>query len=104
MAKSKIEYLHDAILKEIRVGWEAGSVSIQFQLNEVYSKGGSLFVVLVSNLMNLQLPRMHPWGESIYVNEVLYDESEKQIEIEMQSGDVIKISGTKLIFADQQEL
>ena len=91
MATSKIEFLHDAILKEINIIWKNGSASIIFHLNEIYAKENNLMTISITNIIDFHLPRLFPWGESIYVNEVSYDEGEKKMEIEMQSGDIIKI-------------
>lgn len=91
MTISKIEYLHDAILKEINIFWEDGSASISFHLNEIYEKENNFIKISIKNIIDLHLPRLFPWGESIYVNEVRYNESENKLEIEMQSGDIVII-------------
>ena len=99
MAISKIDFFHDAILKEMNIIWENGSALITFHLNEAYAKEDNLMVISIANIIDFHLPRLLPWGESIYVNEVSYNESEKKIEIEMQSGDVIEILAKDFYFS-----
>jgi hypothetical protein len=60
MAKSAIEFLHDAILKEINIIWESGSASISFQLNKVYVKGESILIISIINITDFHLPRLIP--------------------------------------------
>ena len=75
--------LHDATLVAMEVGWPEGSVTIH-------------------RLRGLECPRMEPCGPSESINTVvaptpLPDGDSRRLEIEMQSGDVIKVDAVSFV-------
>jgi len=77
--------LHDATLVSLSFTWEEGTCFVVFKTWEPKSS-----TIMFSNVTELVVPKTHPWGESVSVNHVrLIDET--YVEIEMQSGDTIKV-------------
>jgi hypothetical protein len=56
-------------------------------------------VVLAEEVSLLEIPREQPWGRSVSVNSFLIgdiaDADEQSLQIEMQSGDVIRVNAKK---------
>jgi hypothetical protein len=77
--------LHDATLLAIRVSWADGTCVAEI----AHSKMGTC-TLMFSGLSHLILPRKHDWGCSVSINSFSRP-GNGQYEIEMQSGDVIKI-------------
>ncbi|NMP01462.1 hypothetical protein HHE94_01810 [Pseudoalteromonas arctica] len=89
--------LHDAILNTININWENRSVI--FNLNVFTVKGGDALShqLTFENASNIEVPHNSPWGDSIFINGVSIIED--NYEIEIQSGDVIKITAEKYSFS-----
>lgn len=93
MTMTPIPNLHDAILLQVAIAWdETAEARVRF-------RDGPQRVVLVVNGMTLvNCPHQNPWGASVSVNEVRRGNAPMaggdQIEIELQSGDVITLEGT----------
>lgn len=85
--------LHDATLIAVRFNWEDGTCVAHL----AHGTLGSC-VLTFSAVSHLTLPRKQSWGPSISINSLSVPGS-GQYEIEMQSGDLIKIeaTGVKLI-------
>ncbi|HEY9898839.1 MAG TPA: hypothetical protein V6D00_06620 [Pantanalinema sp.] len=83
---------HDAVLISIEANWKKAEVVV---LMEVESEHVS---VNVSNFSSIFAPRRLPWGNSFYINETALkrENGEVRFEIEMQTGDVIIISGDSI--------
>jgi hypothetical protein len=85
--------LHDAVLEELRLDYEHGTVLVRFRTAQgtVTLRADDVFMV--------RAPRRQPWGlgNSHRVNRVhgpgpIYSDSHAvQIEIQMQSGDTLEI-------------
>ena len=88
--------LHDAILGEININWENRIVEIHLQ---AFVKQGSKalpHLLKFEGVSNIEVPHNSPWGESFFVNDVsLVDDC---CEVEMQSGDVVKIVAESFSF------
>ncbi|MFO7936635.1 MAG: hypothetical protein R6V06_03405 [Kiritimatiellia bacterium] len=88
---------HDATLKMIQINWIAHTVNIEML---ICSEKPLLVCIIVKGVKNFSCPQKAPWGESSSVNEIKTIEITKgatQLEIKMQSEDVILIDGKKII-------
>jgi hypothetical protein len=81
--------LHDAILRCVTTDWRQRTCEAQITL-----VGGRHISVVWSNLAHLVMPHASPWGESASINGVR-TQSDGSSEIEMQSGDIIRIKAGK---------
>lgn len=92
--------LHDATLWDIRVDWPNAELACTFRVQIGNTR---LVQLLGSQLTHLVCPKMHPWGESISVNEVSVSDvaSERTLRIEMQSGDVIEARVGSVVITDK---
>jgi hypothetical protein len=77
--------LHDATLVDVHLEWAEGRCTMTLRHSEL-----SNCRLTFTGVSNLSLPRARPWGPSRSVN-AAYQRNPGQYEIEMQSGDLIKI-------------
>jgi hypothetical protein len=82
--------LHDATLKGVNFGWEAGVVHLTFKVGIAAS---DLAVVEAEGVTCLKCPRLYPWGPSSSVNAAAIEElaDGRLLTVEMQSGDVLEV-------------
>lgn len=89
--------MHDWTLLSISLDWKTANAVLSFRRSHA-----ELVSVQAEGVSNLQIPQLNEWGPSVSVNEVRGPSTEvggRQIlEIEMQSGDIIKITATSFIF------
>lgn len=83
--------LHDASLLSIELDWAAGVASLRLRRGP-----GPLGVLCLQceGVKMLEVPRSHPWGPSVAVNEVTWLPASRgggELQIEVQSGDVIRV-------------
>jgi hypothetical protein len=81
--------VHDAVLQGVSVDWSRGICRVM--LTPVGA--GYIYELWFNELTELIVPRNQPWGRSVSVNCTRQPES-GYFEIEMQSGDVLKIRAT----------
>jgi hypothetical protein len=85
---------HDWTLVEVVFRWAQGSVTVALD------GPSSRCVVLAEDVSLLEVPRQIPWGRSVSVNSFsivdMPDQGEKYLEIEMQSGDVIRVNAKRI--------
>lgn len=77
--------LHDAVLESFSFTWEGGSCAMLFHVSPEKT-----LPILFEGVTSLSVSREQPWGPSVCVNEIRHD-PDGNVEIEMQSGDVIKL-------------
>lgn len=81
--------MHDWVLVSVSVDWEVGTARLEL------SWDGHLQAITARGLSNLLLPRRHPWGPSVHVNEshgpTQLESGDHLLSIEMQSGDKIEL-------------
>jgi hypothetical protein len=89
--------LHDAILIGVRLSWEEGTCIADIQ-------HGTLgpCILTFTAVSQLTLPRRQSWGRSASINSFSMPSS-GQYEIEMQSGDLIKIEATGMVFTTSSQ-
>jgi hypothetical protein len=82
--------MHDWTLLSIRVEWEAGRAELIFSAHLRDS-----VPLVAEGVAELHMPRRYGWGPSVSVNKVkgpsVVDGGLQTLEIEMQSGDCIRI-------------
>ncbi|WP_152560050.1 hypothetical protein [Hymenobacter sp. IS2118] len=83
---SVLEDLHDATLVNVDFIWVTGIVDIHLR-----TASNPVFLLRIINATALHATRDFEWGPSAQVNAVTV--SEESFAIEMQSGDVIRITG-----------
>lgn len=79
--------MHDWTLVSLFVNWKDSSLIIKLLNNN------SLPVdIVLEGIKSVSIPKWDEWGESISINtfNVIDDSTYKTMEIEMQSGDIIK--------------
>jgi hypothetical protein len=85
--------LHDATLIAMRLSWDDGTCVADIGHGTL-----GRCVLTFSAVSHLTLPRKQDWGRSVSINSFSAPTS-GQYEIEMQSGDLIKIEATGVMFA-----
>jgi hypothetical protein len=87
--------------------WSARRLGVRrLLLNNTAQWGARIKIesLQAEGVSHLEVPRLNPWGPSVSVNEVrgpTTNANESQaIEIEMQSGDVIKITAKSFAFPE----
>lgn len=82
--------LHDATLVAVRVNWDDGTCVADIQHGTL-----GRCSIRFSAVSHLTLPRTQNWGRSASINSFSMPRS-GQYEIEMQSGDLIKIEAVNV--------
>jgi hypothetical protein len=81
--------MHDWTLLSLRTDWESGEVSIVVRGPKAEDE------IRASGALEIHIPRALPWGPSVSINAVtgptLVENGLSSLDIEMQSGDTIKI-------------
>lgn len=84
--------LHDAVLTSMTLRWEDGSTDLVVR---PVSRAPHDVTLRLTGVTRLMCPRLAPWGFSLHINRVdgpiKLDETRQQLQIEMQSGDMIEI-------------
>jgi hypothetical protein len=85
--------LHDATFLGLALRWENASMTAQFR------RVDDLVTLTVVGMTLIQCSHDEPWGRSVSVNVVTLSDGSRaplrRIEIEMQSGDTIRIEGDR---------
>lgn len=83
--------LHDAVLSQVQLCWDEGTLDLV--LRPVSAPHD--IIVRFDGLSQFRCPRAAPWGHSIYVNRVTESQIDasapRRLQIEMQSGDELEI-------------
>ena len=86
--------MHDWTLVSLIIDWKKSTLVIKFLNNN------SLPVdIIFKSIKYINIPKWDEWGESVSVNKfnLKNDATYKNIEIEMQSGDIINIIANDVI-------
>ncbi len=89
--------LHDATLVSIEMNWAAKTTIVAFR-----TSSDSTVNLIASGSRNAFIPHDEPWGPSVSVNgvrEIDGDSDVNAVEIEMQSGDVIRIEAGSFVWS-----
>ena len=83
--------LHDATLESLELRWSSGEAVMRIRTGTTHPQG----VIVASAVRRVSCDRLMPWGPSVSINKVSGPSSAgvdgSVLEIEMQSGDVIRI-------------
>jgi hypothetical protein len=82
--------LHDATLVAVHLVWADGTCIMTVRHSQL-----SDCTLTFTGVSNLALPHTHPWGPSQSINSAS-QRNKGQYEIEMQSGDLIKIDASNV--------
>jgi hypothetical protein len=110
LSEPDLSDLHDAQLLSLGFEWESGDVRLDFDVDDGSSRipvAGSPAIfepkragpatVIVRDGTEIRTSRVFEWGASVYVNEACWMADESlglgTLRIEMQSGDVISVTG-----------
>ncbi len=85
--------LHDSTLVALHVDWGEGICILTVRHTKL-----SECTLTFKEVSNLVVSRNQPWGRSRSINTVC-ENVDGQYEIEMQSGDLIRIAATEVSFA-----
>lgn len=88
--------LHDWTLLRVEFDWRLASVTIEFE-DLTFARQ----TLIAEGVQELRVPKMNEWGPSISVNEIVEVDAPtgrgRCLDIEMQSGDVIRIVAKKIV-------
>lgn len=87
--------LHDATLASVHISWNAARCDFQ-----IYRTGEGIHCLVFEGFTNLELPKAEPWGPSESINNV-QEPSPGHFEIELQSGDTIRITAAHWRFSSE---
>lgn len=80
--------MHDWNLESLIINWQESSLLIILINNESMP-----YNIFATGIKSIFIPKWNSWGESISINtfDMIDDGQYKIVEIEMQSGDIIKV-------------
>lgn len=88
--------LHDASLAAIYISWEAARCNLR-----LHPVGLPPHLLVFEGFTNIELPRRESWGRSSSVN-TLAQPHEGLFEIELQSGDTIRVEASHWAFRPEE--
>lgn len=92
----KRNLLHDWTLLKIDFDWRPARVTIELE-DLTFARQ----TLIAEGVQELRVPKMNEWGASISVNDIVELDAPtargRCLEIEMQSGDVIRIVAEKIL-------
>lgn len=95
--------LHDATLESIELHWSSGEAFLRIRTGDPVHPQR---VVLASAVRRVSYDRQMPWGASVSLNAVRGPAAAADgafvLEIEMQSGDLIRIEAATFILRDAE--
>ena len=95
--------LHDATLESLELRWSSGEAVIQIGTGDATHPQR---VIVASAVRRLGCDRQMPWGFSVSINEVrgptAVGDNASVLEIEMQSGDLIRIEAGAFSLRDAE--
>jgi hypothetical protein len=88
--------LHDATLVRLTCEWGEGVCTAMLRLWEENTKESPPYLLRWEGVTDVAMPRLQPWGPSVSVNTVTLEG--KVYQLEMQSGDLIKVTAERFAF------
>ncbi len=89
--------MHDWTMLSILFEWKTASVTVSLQTPK-----SDVVEIIAREVSDLHVPQMKEWGPSVSVNQlrgpVSLEKGKFNLEIEMQSGDVISIEASEFKF------
>lgn len=81
--------LHDAVVRSIRLDWEAGRVTLDAEVFFTHEEHAKAASIEWSGVRELHVPRRQPWGPSYMING--QRTAGGAFIFEMQSGDEVRV-------------
>ena len=95
--------LHDATLESMELRWSSGEVVLRIRTGDATHPQ---HVVVASAVRRVGCDRQMPWGFSVSINDVrgptAADDDASVLEIEMQSGDLLRIEARAFSLRDAE--
>ena len=88
--------IHDAVLAAIYISWDAARCDLRLR-----PVGLPSHLLVFEGFTNIQLPRYESWGPSSSIN-ASRQPGEGLFEIELQSGDTIRIEASRWTFCPER--
>ena len=92
----KKNLLHDWTLLRVEFDWRPARVTIELE-DLTFARQ----TLIAEGVQELRVPKMNEWGPSISVNKIVETDAPtgqgRCLDIEMQSGDVIRIVAEKIV-------
>lgn len=93
----KLEEMHDWVLKSIDVNWVDGTIKIG--LIDSGSHGREIVLI---DFYEISIPRFNEWGPSVNIYKIVQESQQGsggvKLQIQMQSGDVIRLASRQCDF------
>lgn len=87
--------LHDAVLCAGHISWEAGRCDLRVQ-----PVGASMHLLVFEGFTSLDFSNKKPWGPSCFIN-VVREPSPGFFELELQSGDVLRVQALHWAYREE---
>lgn len=91
--------LHDATLTCLTCEWGEGVCTATLRLWEENAKQSRPYLLRWEGVTDMAIPRLQPWGPSVSVNTASLDGNVYQLE--MQSGDLIRVTAERFAFTPE---
>ena len=92
--------MHEWVLLSIEFDWKSDRLTFSFDTDQA-----GIVSLVAEGVVDLHVPRATPWGPSVHVNEVREPlagaRQWRELEIEMQSGDIITVKAASFIFPQE---
>jgi hypothetical protein len=88
--------LHDAVLEAIEMSWQKAQCTLRMSVFLKRTENAKPCELQFSEVTQLHVPRIEPWGTSVFVNDAKFEDG--TVKIEMQSGDTIEIVASRMEF------
>jgi hypothetical protein len=88
--------LHDATLVRLTCEWGEGVCTATLRFREANTQQSQPYLLRWEQVSDVAIPRLQPWGPSVSVNTATFDG--KVYRLEMQSGDVIRVTAERFAF------
>lgn len=92
--KPSLYQMHDATLVAIRLNWSERACTFEFAGSPRLPHP---FTVTFSEVSDVSIPALHPWGPSVSVLEITVHDGGRY-DITMQSGDTITVVASNFAF------
>lgn len=88
--------LHDAVLRSVVCDWQRGTCEIHVRTSAAVDPAAGDWTLRFTDVRSVVVDRNEPWGRSSCVNAT--SRMDDAFSIEMQSGDVIRVSAGAFVF------
>jgi hypothetical protein len=86
------DQFHDWLIGPLMIDWVDGIIKIHLRLEKDCE-------IEIFDFKSISIPRLLPWGKSQFINNITCEKNKLdnwELEIELQSGDILKIEGIRI--------